>query len=178
MAVTKSPSDFTAAIEAKNAQQLSKILRSQYKKLLLNTSRKDPRRMANFRWKLPPPSRLNVIGFTAESGILTAKELEITSKPAADLSKELSTGKLTCLEVATAFCKAAAVAHQVTNCLTEIFFEQALKRAKELDEIYAKTGKATGPLFGMPISLKDQFQIKGTGEWALLFLNGKRPCAL
>jgi amidase len=47
--------------------------------------------------------------------------------------------------------------------LTEIFFTEALEKAQELDEIYSKTGKPTGPLFGMPISLKDQFQIKGTG---------------
>jgi Asp-tRNA(Asn)/Glu-tRNA(Gln) amidotransferase A subunit family amidase len=47
--------------------------------------------------------------------------------------------------------------------LTEIFFAQALQRAKELDDNYAKTG-LTGPLFGLPISLKDQFEIKGTGK--------------
>jgi Asp-tRNA(Asn)/Glu-tRNA(Gln) amidotransferase A subunit family amidase len=36
----------------------------------------------------------------------------------------------------------------------------ALKRAKELDEIFEKTGKTVGPLHGLPISLKDQFRIK------------------
>lgn len=74
----------------------------------------------------------------------------------------MASGKTSCLSVTIAFCKAAAIAHQLTNCLTEIFFLQAFERAKELDEIFAKTGKPTGPLFGMPISLKDQFQIKET----------------
>jgi amidase len=64
--------------------------------------------------------------------------------------------------VTTAFCKAAAIAHQLTNCLTEIYFLQALERAKELDATYKATGKPVGALFGLPISLKDQFQIKGT----------------
>jgi hypothetical protein len=36
----------------------------------------------------------------------------------------------------------------------------ALARAKELDDIFKKTGKVVGPLHGLPISLKDQFRIK------------------
>jgi amidase len=48
-----------------------------------------------------------------------------------------------------------------TNCLTEIFVDRALARAKELDEHLEKTGKVVGPLHGLPISLKDQFTMKG-----------------
>ncbi|KAH8663558.1 amidase signature domain-containing protein [Tricladium varicosporioides] len=51
---------------------------------------------------------------------------------------------------------------QLTNCLTEIFFVQALEHAKKLDIIFAKNGKPTGALFGLPISLKDQFEINDT----------------
>ena len=50
---------------------------------------------------------------------------------------------------------------QQTNCLTEIFVERALARAKELDAHLAKTGKPIGPLHGLPISLKDQIRMKG-----------------
>ncbi|KAF2098440.1 Acetamidase, partial [Rhizodiscina lignyota] len=112
--------------------------------------------------KLPAQSDDRVIEFTASCGLLDQDELSIISKDAMDILRATTSGKLSCVAVATAFCKAAAVAHQVTNCLTEIFFTQAIERAKELDDIYAKTGKPTGPLFGLPISLKDQFQIKGT----------------
>lgn len=48
-----------------------------------------------------------------------------------------------------------------TNCLTEIFIEQALARAKEVDDYLKKNGKPIGPFHGLPISLKDQFCIKG-----------------
>ncbi len=48
-----------------------------------------------------------------------------------------------------------------TNCALEFFPELALARAKELDDILQKTGKTVGPLHGLPISLKDQFRIKG-----------------
>ena len=47
------------------------------------------------------------------------------------------------------------------NCLHEIFFDQALQRAKELDEYFAANGATMGPLHGLPISLKDQFHVQG-----------------
>lgn len=47
------------------------------------------------------------------------------------------------------------------NCLHEIFFDQALERAKYLDDYFAKHNKPLGPLHGLPISLKDQFHVKG-----------------
>ena len=50
--------------------------------------------------------------------------------------------------------------HQ-TNCLTEIFVEQALERAAECDKYLKEHGKPMGPLHGLPISLKDQICIKG-----------------
>lgn len=50
------------------------------------------------------------------------------------------------------------------NCLHEIFFEQAFRRARELDEYLARKGKTVGPLHGLPVSLKDQFHVKGNGK--------------
>lgn len=48
-----------------------------------------------------------------------------------------------------------------TSCLTEILFEQAQERARQLDALRAK-GEVIGPLHGLPISLKDSFQVRGT----------------
>ena len=51
--------------------------------------------------------------------------------------------------------------HQ-TNCLTEIFFDKAIQRARELDrDRQINPGKTLRPLHGLPISLKDSFQVKG-----------------
>lgn len=44
-----------------------------------------------------------------------------------------------------------------TNCLTEIFFEEAILAARELD----KVDFIKGPFHGIPISLKDQFNVIG-----------------
>lgn len=48
-----------------------------------------------------------------------------------------------------------------TNCLTEIFIERALQRAREVDDYFKTHGTVIGPLHGLPISLKDQFCLKG-----------------
>ncbi|KAK2602278.1 hypothetical protein N8I77_008826 [Diaporthe amygdali] len=95
------------------------------------------------------------------SGLLTEKELNITeAHDARSLLKALASGELTSLEVTVAFCKRAAIAQQLTSCLTEIFFGQALERARYLDTLREK-GEVVGPLHGLPISLKDSFQVRG-----------------
>lgn len=45
--------------------------------------------------------------------------------------------------------------------MTEILFEDAIEQAKQLDIDFAETGKLKGPLHGIPITLKDQFNVKG-----------------
>jgi amidase len=48
-----------------------------------------------------------------------------------------------------------------TNPITEVNFDSALLRAKELDEYLAKNGSPIGPLHGLPLSVKDVFDIEG-----------------
>jgi amidase len=40
-------------------------------------------------------------------------------------------------------------------------FDKAFERARELDEYFSKHGTTKGPLHGLPISLKDQFHVRG-----------------
>ena len=40
-------------------------------------------------------------------------------------------------------------------------FEEALDRASALDKHFKETGQTVGPLHGLPISLKDSFNVKG-----------------
>jgi amidase len=45
--------------------------------------------------------------------------------------------------------------------LTEVLFDDALKRAHELDVIFNEHGRIVGPLHGVPMTLKDQFDVAG-----------------
>jgi amidase len=61
--------------------------------------------------------------------------------------------------------------------LTEIFFDQALTRAKELDEYFANNRTPVGPLHGLPISLKDSFNVVGVHATIGYVSYAKRPPA-
>ncbi|GAQ45822.1 hypothetical protein AtubIFM57143_006306 [Aspergillus tubingensis] len=94
-------------------------------------------------------------------GYLTPREIEITEADAVAITAQTTVGNWSAVEVTEAFCHRAAIAHQLVNCLHEVFFEDAIRVAKELDEHLAATGKPKGPLHGLPVSLKDQFHVKG-----------------
>lgn len=107
-------------------------------------------------------SAISVLEVPRTSGILTHKELDITeSHDATDLISMMISGEVSSVEVVTAFCKRAAIAHQATNCLTEILFDEALARAQECDTYLRTHGRPMGPLHGLPISLKDSFNVRG-----------------
>ena len=92
---------------------------------------------------------------------LLKEEVDITETDAVGIVEKTSTGKWTAEEVATAFCHRASLAHQLTNCLHETFFDAAIEDAKKLDKYYAQHKAPIGPLHGLPVSLKDQFHVKG-----------------
>ncbi|KAJ5498092.1 hypothetical protein N7453_007143 [Penicillium expansum] len=102
------------------------------------------------------------IDLPRRSSILSEVELDLTENyTASQLLVKLASGQVSSLAVTTAFCKRAAIAQQVTSCLTETFFPQALERAKYLDEYLQREGKPIGPLHGLPISIKDSFCVEG-----------------
>jgi len=96
--------------------------------------------------KVPPESQRNVIDVPRNSGVLSEREIMITETGMADALQNLHSGKWTAKEVTEAICKRAAIAHQLTNCLTEIFFDEGLARAKELDDHLRAHGKPIGPV--------------------------------
>ncbi|KAJ5530727.1 hypothetical protein N7527_004120 [Penicillium freii] len=94
--------------------------------------------------------------------ILSPEELALTEETdIAVLLRKLASGELSSLKLTQVFAKRAALAHQLTTCCTEIFFEEAFAVAQELDDYLAKTGKTIGPLHGLPVSIKDLFSVQG-----------------
>lgn len=100
----------------------------------------------------------NLTGTFIQS-FLSTHEVEIVQLDSVVLSEKLASRSLTSSEVAEAYCKTAAIAHQINNCLHEIFFDKALRRAAELDRYFDEHKEPVGPLHGLPISLKDQFHV-------------------
>lgn len=103
----------------------------------------------------------NVLHIPRECGLLTPRELEITENyDAVALAAALAGRTFTAVEVATAFCKRAVIAHQLTCCLTDFFMDEALARAAQLDAQLAATGRTVGPLHGVPTSVKAHMPLK------------------
>ncbi|KAJ5115944.1 hypothetical protein N7456_000292 [Penicillium angulare] len=115
-------------------------------------------------WRLSPvpsaESTPNALEYIRQ--FLTAEELILTEETDTTvLIRKLSSGELSSLTLTKAFAKRAALAHQLTTCCTEIMFEDAFATAKEMDAYLARTGQVTGPLHGLPVSIKDLFSVKG-----------------
>ncbi|KAF5561441.1 general amidase [Fusarium phyllophilum] len=77
------------------------------------------------------------------------------------LLEQLRTGKMTAEKLVSVTIRRAIASHNETNCLSEPLFENALERAKYLDEYFQKHQQLIGPLHGIPVSVKDQFNIAG-----------------
>ena len=100
-------------------------------------------------------------GVPAQCGVLTPDQLAITELNASELLAEIHAGKLTAVEVTEAFCKRTAIAHQMVNCLISFFPEEAIEAAKVLDDHFKKTGQLVGPFHGLPLAVKDMYDLKG-----------------
>lgn len=121
-------------------------------------------------WKAPAsllaeqyPPGSDVRPLATAHGLLTERELAITD-PTSDVTgllEALARGEYSAEETLTAFAKRAALAQQATRCLSDWFFAEALVRAKALDALRQGTGKLAGPLHGLPISIKSQFNYTG-----------------
>lgn len=115
-------------------------------------------------WRIPAPPSMDeqrdVTGKFIQQ-YLNTQEIEITETDAVGIVEKTSNGTWTAVEVTKAFCHRSAIAHQLVNCLHEIFYDAAIESAQELDQYFAAHKKPIGPLHGLPISLKDQFHVKG-----------------
>ena len=146
---------------------MKQIMANTWQDIALRKQRERQERIPS-AWLLPSSYtgdssvRLSVLDVPRQCGLLSQDELRITEQhDATSLVENLAAGKLKSVDVVSAFAKRAAIAQQLVNCLTEIFFDDAIARAKWLDEQLQKTGKPVGPLHGLPISLKDTFRVKG-----------------
>ncbi|KAH9841221.1 vitamin D3 hydroxylase-associated protein [Teratosphaeria destructans] len=93
--------------------------------------------------------------------LLSEETVAITESKPEDLLARLATGKISSVAVTNAFLQRAGLASRLTNCVTELLPDQALARAKECDDYFARNQKPIGPLHGLPISVKEHVGMKG-----------------
>ncbi|KAH7109600.1 amidase signature domain-containing protein [Dendryphion nanum] len=110
--------------------------------------------------EIPPASRLKDLT-TFVTRFLSPLEQQITAATVPSILENIHTSNWSAVEVTRAFCHRAALAHQLTSCLSEICFAEAEQRAAELDTLLRTSGKVVGPLHGLPMSLKDRFHVNG-----------------
>ncbi|KAF2757566.1 general amidase [Pseudovirgaria hyperparasitica] len=118
-----------------------------------------PEWLLSLEVKKEAASRLDITGSFIR-GLMSGRERLITEASTVDLAHSLQQGEYTATEVCLAYCKRAAFAHQLNNCLHEIFFDDAIELARVYDDYYMTNGKTIGPLHGLPVSLKDQFHVR------------------
>ncbi|GAA6020979.1 hypothetical protein JCM11491_001574 [Sporobolomyces phaffii] len=89
-------------------------------------------------------------------------ETEILSATASEIVQSIKSKKegWNATSVMLTFIKSAIASNETANNLTEILFSPALKRAMDLDKEFERTGEIVGPLHGVPVSFKDQIDIK------------------
>ncbi|KAG9250767.1 amidase [Emericellopsis atlantica] len=89
------------------------------------------------------------------------EDLIFSARDVQGLVKLLGNHQVSAENVILAHINKAKIAQEQTNCLTEICFDDALEQARELDKFQKEHGRLKGPLHGVPISLKDQFDLQG-----------------
>ncbi|GMG32983.1 unnamed protein product [Ambrosiozyma monospora] len=110
----------------------------------------------------------NSIKFISETKHLSLEERTITNLTATELASAIASKKYTSVAVLKAFAHRCVIAHQFTNLAVQFFINEGIKRAQELDDHLANTGKTVGPLHGVPISLKEHMGYAGKvthGGW-------------
>ena len=80
--------------------------------------------------ELPSSDVKDILSWISKGNFLTPHELEITESNAIEIVTNIKQQKWSSLQVTKAFCHRASIAHQLTNCLTEIFFDEAIETAK------------------------------------------------
>ncbi|KAF2675444.1 amidase [Microthyrium microscopicum] len=93
--------------------------------------------------------------------LLPAVETTIVCLSTSSLVNQISGGRISASDATMAYLKRAAMAQQLTSCITELLPETALSRARHLDEFWAEHKKPIGPLHGLCISVKECIGMQG-----------------
>lgn len=98
----------TPKTQTSNWQDVAKRVRARIEDVIRVSYRMDP-------GLIPTDLNKSVVNIAANSGVLSARELEITESKAYELLPKLAEKMYTAVEVTEAFCKRATIAHQAVS---------------------------------------------------------------
>lgn len=98
--------------------------------------------------------------------------MSVLDLDATALAEKIRSGEITSTQAATEYISHLEQMNPKVNCLVEKRFEEALREADRCDQLVAK-GDAQGSLFGVPISMKEAFDVVGMKTTGGLFHRGK-----
>ncbi|GAA0372037.1 amidase [Bacillus horti] len=84
----------------------------------------------------------------------------ILDMDASTLAEKIKKREITSLEATETFIQHLKRINSTINCLVQERFTEAIEEAKTCDQLVAE-GKVTGRLFGVPISMKESFDVSG-----------------
>ncbi len=85
---------------------------------------------------------------------------DVLNLDATSLGREIASGQISSLAATEAFIEHIKHVNGNLNCMVEDRFEQARAEARECDR-QLQTGRTTGRLFGVPMSMKECFDVVG-----------------
>ncbi|MBS4022313.1 MAG: amidase [Dethiobacter sp.] len=86
--------------------------------------------------------------------------MQILDLDATSLAREIRAKEISCLEAADAYISHLERVNPKVNCLVEDRFEQAREEARQCDRMLP-TDSIKGKLFGVPVSIKEAFNVAG-----------------
>lgn len=112
--------------------------------------------------EVPPDitPRPPVVGASVRPGARSPRRLDI-----AEFGRRLRAGDTSSLEVTDACLEAITARNAEVNAFIKVMADEARARARQADEELA-AGHDRGPLHGVPLSLKDLFDVRGTATTA------------
>ena len=115
----------------------------------LKKAEREARLATRPEWRLKavvPPQQTDVSKLPTSE--LSPRELEIVHLDATALAEAHRTRKYTAVETINAFCHVAAIAQDLTNCLTEVLFDEGFGGRRSWIGTWKRRGKSSGRCMG------------------------------
>jgi len=90
---------------------------------------------------------------------------DVTTNTAADLARQIASGELSACEVIDYYIQRIQQVDARLNAMVVPMWEQARQEARRADEERAR-GQRLGPLHGVPVTIKEMFDVTGTATTA------------